>query len=181
MTPLPNQYLWLSKEPGPRILTEALKTFGTAEKAGPGNNPSIMSWAKATGQHRIYKNDATAWCGLWMAYVALQAGWDVPINPLGARNWMQFGKPVKEAGLGDVLVFWRGSPKGYSGHVAVYVGEDDTAYHCLGGNQGDAVTIKRIAKSRILGVRRCPWRVNEPASVRPVKLSATGALSDNEA
>lgn len=181
MAALPKQYAWLSNEPGPRILVEALKTYGTIEKPGPGSNPSILSWAKATGLDRQYRNDATAWCGLWMAYVALQAGWDVPLNPLAARNWLKFGTPQLAAGLGDVLVFWRGSPKGFQGHVGMYVGEDAVSYFVLGGNQGDAVSIRRIAKSRLLGIRRCPWRINEPASVRPVRLTAGGALSNNEA
>lgn len=177
MIELPAQYKWLLKEPGPRILTEALKTYGTAEKPGPGNNPSIMEWARDVGLDRVYAADATAWCGLWMAYVAKQAGFDDPLNPLWARNWINFGTPQKVAKLGDVLVFARGN----SGHVGVYVGEDASAYHVLGGNQSDRVMIKRIAKNRLLGIRRCPWRVNEPASVRVVKLAASGSLSTNEA
>lgn len=181
MTALPRQYAWLSQEPGPRILLEALKTYGTAEKAGAGSNPSILTWAKATGQDKIYTNDATAWCGLWMAYVSLQAGWDVPLNPLAARNWLSFGVPQSTAMLGDVLVFWRGSKSGYQGHVGMYVGEDVQAFHVLGGNQSDRVMIKRIAKDRLLGARRCRWRINEPANVRRVGLAASGALSTNEA
>jgi len=175
---LPKAYAWLADEPGPRILLEGLKTFGTVEKPGPGNNPSIMSWAKATGLEKVYKADATAWCGLWMAYTALQAGWEPPLNPLWARNWLNFGVPQKEAALGDVLVFSRG---GASGHVGLYVGEDAGAYHVLGGNQSDRVMIKRIAKARLLGIRRCPWRINEPLAVRPIVLAAAGSLSSNEA
>lgn len=178
---LPKQYAWLADEDGPRILQEALKTYGTAEKAGQGSNPSILAWAKATGLDRVYRNDETAWCGLWMAYVVLQAGWEPPLYPLGARNWLNFGVPQKQAGLGDVLVFWRKNPKGTEGHVGMYVGEDREAFHVLGGNQSDRVMIKRIAKNRLLGVRRCPWRINQPSAVRPVQLAATGALSTNEA
>lgn len=174
---LPQQYQWLQKEPGPRILVEALKTFGTIEQPGPGNNPSILQWAGDVGLDRVYKADSTAWCGLWAAYVAKQAGWDDPLNPLWARNWLNFGTPQRVAMLGDILVFSRGS----SGHVGLYVGEDATAYHVLGGNQSDQVMIKRIAKVRLLGIRRCPWRVNQPANVRPVKLAAAGGLSSNEA
>ena len=178
---LPRQYAWLADEPGPRILVEALRTYGTIEKLGAGSNPSILTWAKITGLDRIYRNDATAWCGLWMAYVALQAGWDVPLNPLGARNWLTFGVPQQKPALGDVLVFWRGASSGFNGHVGLYVGEDAEAFHVLGGNQSDRVMIKRIAKNRLLGARRCPWRINQPAAVRPVVLAANGALSTNEA
>ena len=177
MTDLPPKYRWLADEPGPRLLVEALKTYGTAEKPGPGSNPSILEWAEETGLKRVYTSDSTAWCGLWMAYVALQAGWPPPVNPLWARNWLDWGTPQKRAALGDVLVFSRGK----GGHVGVYVGEDGTAFHVLGGNQDDRVSIKRIAKNRLLGIRRCPWRVNQPANVRPVVLAASGALSTNEA
>lgn len=177
MSDLPAQYKWLQKEPGPRLLVEALKTYGTAEKPGPGSNPSILKWAEDVGLDRVYRADETAWCGLWMSYVAKQAGWDDPYNPLWARNWLNFGTPQKQAGLGDVLIFSRGS----SGHVGLYVGEDATAYHVLGGNQSDRVMIKRLAKNRLLGIRRCPWRVNEPANVRAVKLAASGSISMNEA
>ena len=175
---LPAQYIWLAHEPGPRILVEGLKTYGTAEKPGPGNNPSIMAWARAVGLDRVYASDSTAWCGLWMAYVAKQADWDDPYNPLWARNWLNFGTPQQIAKLGDVLVFERGPN---SGHVGLYVGEDATAYHVLGGNQSDRVMIKRVARNRLLGIRRCPWRVNEPGNVRVVKLAASGNLSTNEA
>lgn len=175
---LPKQYAWLAKEPGPRILSEALKVYGTAERPGAGSNPSIMAWARATGLARFYTDDSVPWCGLAMAYVALQAGWEPPLNPLWAQNWLNFGNKASKPSLGDILVFQRAK----GGHVGIYVGEDDGgAFHVLGGNQSDMVTIKRIAKSRLLGARRCPWRVNEPANVRPVRIAAGGALSTNEA
>lgn len=177
MIDLSRQYAWLDAEPGPRLLREGLKTFGTVEVSGAGNNPSIMAWAKATGQDRVYRADSIAWCGLWMAYVALQAGWEPPVNPLWARNWLNFGKVTVVPMLGDVLIFARGN----AGHVGVYVGEDAAAYHVLGGNQGDKVSIKRIAKNRLLGARRCPWRINQPGNIRRVELAASGKLSTNEA
>lgn len=178
---LPKQYAWLAKEPGPRLLLEALKLHGTAEVPGPNNNPSILAWARRVGLEKTYRADETAWCGLFMAYAALQAGWDVPLNPLGARNWLAFGDPAKTPMLGDVLVFWRERRTGFKGHVGIYVGEDATAYHVLGGNQADRVSVKRISKNRLLGARRCPWKINQPGNVRVVTLAATGAMSKNEA
>jgi uncharacterized protein (TIGR02594 family) len=178
---LPKQYRWLAHESAPRLLTEALKLYGTAEVPGPNDNPSILAWARKVGLEKIYRDDETAWCGLFMAYVTLQAGWTVPLNPLGARNWLEFGTEQKVPMLGDVLVFWRGKKTGWSGHVGIYVGEDRDAFHVLGGNQADTVSIKRIAKNRLLGARRCPWRINQPAAVRTVLLAGTGALSTNEA
>jgi uncharacterized protein (TIGR02594 family) len=179
---LPKAYEWLNREPGPRILLQGIKTYGVAETPGPGNTPTIMAWAKRTVLDRIYKADATAWCGLWMAYTALEAGWDVNIaNPLGARQWLGWGRPNAVPELGNVLVFWRVSPKGWQGHVGMYVAEDRDAFHVLGGNQSDKVSIARIAKARLLGARECPWRVAKPANVRRVLVAASGALSVNEA
>lgn len=183
MTALPKQYQWLNAEPGPRILLAGLETFGTIEKPGKGSNPSILRWAKETGLEKLYRSDETAWCGLWMAYVTLQAGFEPPLNPLGARNWLNFGTEIDndKAALGDVLVFWREKRTGFKGHVGEYVGEDRDAFHVLGGNQMDRVMIKRIPKTRLLGVRRCPWRINQPAAVRKILLAAKGTLSVNEA
>lgn len=174
---LPKRYAWLHVESGPRLLKTAIALYGTAEVPGPANNPSIMQWAKASGLAKVYKADSTAWCGLFMAYAALQAGWTPPVNPLGARNWQAFGVKAEEPMLGDVLVFSR---KG-GGHVGIYVGEDDTAFHVLGGNQSDMVNIKRVARSRLLQARRCKWKIAQPGNVRVVRLSASGKLSTNEA
>ena len=179
MTPLPKAYQWLAKEPGPRILTEFLKIYGVTETPGVRNTPEILAWAKAIGLGHIYKADSIAWCGLAMAYAAAQAGWDhAPRgNALWARNWLAWGNETKTPMLGDVLVF----PRGSAGHVGVYVGEDAEAYYVIGGNQGDRVSIARKPKARLLGARRCPWRVNQPPNVRRVFLAASGALTGSEA
>jgi uncharacterized protein (TIGR02594 family) len=112
-----------------------------------------------------------------MALIAKRAGKAAPAKPLWARSWSRFGIASPQAALGDVLVFSRA--KG-GGHVGLYVGEDETAFHVLGGNQADAVSIVRIAKSRCIAVRRPIYRV-QPASVAPVHLHASGVISTNEA
>ena len=177
---LPAQYAWLSKEPGPRILLEMLKLYGTVEAPGGDDNPLILKWAQAIGFGHVYSHDEIPWCGLTVAYAAAQAGWDYAPrgNPLWARNWLSWGKavPKGEEMLGDVLCFQRGS----AGHVAIYVGEDNTHFHILGGNQGDAVTIKRKLKKDLLSGRRCDWRVNQPHNVRKMLLSSTGSTSTKE-
>jgi uncharacterized protein (TIGR02594 family) len=178
---LPKNYQWLNDEDGPRILKEMVSLYGTIEVPGEKNNPLILKWANEIGLGHIYKADSIAWCGLCVAYAAAQAGWDhAPRgNALWARNWLAWGTAVPSGKqmLGDVLVFSRGS----SGHVGIYCGEDETAFHVIGGNQGDAVSIKRIPKARLLSGRRCPWRVNQPASVRKIFMAANGPVSTNEA
>jgi uncharacterized protein (TIGR02594 family) len=178
---LPKQYAWLGDEDGPRLLLEMLKLYGTIEVQGKGNNPRIIQWAKDIGLGHVYKADSIAWCGLTVAYAAAQAQWDhAPLgNALYARNWLVWGDHVpngKEM-LGDVLVFTRQG----GGHVALYVGEDATHFHILGGNQGDAVSIKRKPKSQLLGARRCPWRKAQPPNIRKVVMASNGPISTNEA
>lgn len=175
---LPSQYAWLAKEPGPRMLVEALRLHGIKETQGPGNTPEIMAWAHDLGGDvaKVYSADSVPWCGLFVATLAKRAGKPLPASPLWARAWATWGEKSPRAALGDVLVFIR---KG-GGHVGIYVGEDATAYHVLGGNQGDAVNIKRKLKSECIAVRRL-YLVGVPANVRPVMMAASGALSTNEA
>lgn len=170
------KYQWLTKEPGPKMILEALKLFGTKESPGTADNPEIIEWSKETGLNRVYSADSIPWCGLFMAVVAKRAGKVVPKDPLWALNWKNFGKQSLLPSLGDVLVFKR--PSG--GHVGLYVAEDSKTYHVLGGNQSDAVTITRIEKTRCVGVRRPLYNV-EPDNVRPIKIASTGTISTNEA
>jgi uncharacterized protein (TIGR02594 family) len=175
---LPADYRWLeAKGPGlPLTIVEALKEYGTKELAGGANSPVIMGWADEVGLRPKYTSDAIPWCGLFAAVVAKRANKAVPKDPLWALNWAKFGVEVGQPGLGDVLTFTREN----GGHVGFYVGEDTEAYHVLGGNQSDAVTITRIAKTRLHRARRPIYR-NTPAEVKPVRLASAGALSTNEA
>jgi uncharacterized protein (TIGR02594 family) len=112
-----------------------------------------------------------------MAVVAKRAGKPVLEGPLWARNWTAFGQAADDAQLGDVLVFRRDQG---SGHVGLYVGEDYGAYHVLGGNQSDGVTITRIARDRCIAIRRPVYKA-VPATATPIQLAANGTLSINEA
>jgi len=176
LSALPAQYRWLEKEQGPRMLQEALALFGTLEAPGSKDNPAILAWAAEVGLSRTYSHDSIPWCGLFMAVVAKRAGKQVVDSPLWALSWADFGNPAKAPMLGDVLTFKRNG----GGHVSLYVGEDATAFHCLGGNQSDKVCITRIAKSRLYRARRPAYNV-QPSNVRKVRLAANGKLSTNEA
>lgn len=159
-------------------LQEARRLTGVREVGGSGSNIEIIDWAKELGID--YSSDDIAWCGLFVAHCvgSTLTAEPLPNNPLGARNWLKFGGPCTPR-PGAVMVFWRGSRDGWKGHVAFYVGEDDKAYHVLGGNQGDRVCITRIAKDRLLEAR---WPATVPLSTAGIrKLSESGALSSNEA
>jgi uncharacterized protein (TIGR02594 family) len=175
---LPKSYDWLRKEAGPKVLLEAVSHYGLKEAPGTKNNPIILSWAKDLGLAKTYTNDAIAWCGLFAAIVVKRAGYEPVKDPLWARNWAKWGNKADKPSLGDVLVFSR---PGGGGHVGFYVGEDASAYHCLGGNTVDDVSVARIAKGRLLAARRSPFKIGQPDNVRPVKMAASGKLSTNEA
>lgn len=177
---IPSQYKWLENEGAPKVLVEALKLVGIREVVGQRHNPIILSWAEELGIRNIYTNDELPWCGLAMGYVALKAGKNIPLKGwdiLRALKWAAFGTKVSQAKLGDVLIFQR--PGG--GHVGIYVGEDDTHYHVLGGNQSNMFGFTRIAKSRLAAIRRPEYNIGVPPNVRRVFLKPTGIVSDNEA
>jgi len=162
---LPHGYRFLANETGaPPLLIEALKLYGVREYPGAADNPAIIAWrSELCDAHpnlawirEVYSGDAVPWCGLFMAYAAHRAGHGAP-QPrfLAARSWQDWGEPVQDAAeLGDALVFWRDQPDGRSGHVGIYVGEDDGFFHVLGGNQSDSVSFTRIRKTRLLEARR---------------------------
>lgn len=184
MPNLAPQYQWLNNEPGPRMILEGLKLCGTVESPGKKNNPTIIAWAKEVGGNvdDMYKADEIPWCGLFVAVVAKRSGKGIVRDPLWALNWGTFGKLVEDdnAMLGDVLVFVRKTAEGKkAGHVGFYVGEDDTAFHVLGGNQSDCVCITRMAKNRLYAVRRPNYNI-QPANVRKIQLASNGKLSVNE-
>lgn len=72
------------------------------------------------------------WCGLFMAVCAKRAGHPFGQKALSAKEWANWGQHAVTPMLGDILIFTR---KG-GGHVGLYAGEDDEAYHVLGGNPG---------------------------------------------
>lgn len=173
-------YDYLKKEKSPQILVQAMALIGTKEIIGTVNSKTIMGWAKELGIEKTYVNDEIAWCGLFISYVCHKANVETDITPkeaLWALNWNKFGTVQKVAMLGDILTFKRNG----GGHVGIYVGEDDTCYHVLGGNQSNMVNITRIEKTRCAGIRRTPWKIAQPDSVRAVAVNSSGFISKNEA
>ena len=126
----------------------------------------------------IYNADDVPWCGVFVAQCLDEANIASPPFAVRARSWADWGANRRPERLapGAVLLFEREG----GGHVGFYVGEDDAAYHVLGGNQGDAVSIARIAKARLIASR---WPEGVPVIGGPVRLPerAGGPISRNEA
>jgi uncharacterized protein (TIGR02594 family) len=172
-------YDYLKKEPSPQILIQARNLIGTKEIVGVKNSETIMKWAKELGIEKIYTNDEIAWCGLFIAYVCKKANIETGLTAkesLWALNWSKFGTKQKVAMLGDVLTFKRNG----GGHVGIYVGEDKTCYHVLGGNQSNMVCITRIEKKRCNSISRTKWKISQPENIRVINVSDSGFISTNE-
>lgn len=160
----------------PMWLAEARALLGTREVVGPGDNPVIMEWA---ARHGIwYPDDDTPWCGLFVAHCMAigSPNESRPENPLGARNWLEFGVPAG-AEEGAIAVFWRTHPtKSWHGHVAFVTGQSSDAIRVIGGNQSNAVTETWLSRDRVLGFRKPDGTILSDAP-----RASTGALSTNEA
>lgn len=140
----------------PAWLKAARAKLGTREPPGAANNPTILDWVKKLGMKVLgiaYSADSVPWCGLFVAACVVEDGLTPAPIAVRASSWSKWGKVLAPAdlALGAVLVFQR--PGG--GHVGFYVGGNATAYRVLGGNQGDAVTLAGIKKSRCVA-RRWP-------------------------
>lgn len=173
---LSKQYQWLYQEPAPRHLIKAIELYNTTEVVGSKHNPVIMGWAKETGLDNVYKADEIPWCGLFVAVVLQRANRKPVKDPLWALNWNKFGVKVDKPMLGDILTFTRNG----GGHVGFYVGEDAKNFFVLGGNQGNKVSIVKIAKSRLSQARR-PEYINMPTNIRSIQLCSNEVISQNEA
>ena len=143
--------------PGPLPwITEAKAALGRNEAR---DRTWLMDWLKRDGRS-IGDPSKTPWCGDFVETCIRIGLPEEPLlgaldsNPYWARNWLLFGQEAKPI-TGAVLVFERGS----GGHVGFAIGQDDTNFFLLGGNQSDAVTIARVAKSRLLGAR---WPLTYP-------------------
>lgn len=169
-------YAHLQNIQAPKVLVEACKLIGTKEIVGKTHNPTILEWAEELGLEKSYTNDEIPWCGLFAAICVKRAGFEVVKQPLWALSWAKYGTASETPMFGDILTFKRNG----GGHVGFYVGEDDSCFHVLGGNQGNEVKVIRIEKTRLYEARRTAWKIAQPAQVKVIKLDAKGTISKNE-
>jgi len=130
---------------------ETAESFiGLKEYPGRANNAEILRWAELVGgwTKSYYKRDSIPWCGLFVGVCMVLNGIRPSPDALRAKAWAKWdgGRRLREPAMGCILVFSRRG----GGHVGFYVGEDKYYYHVLGGNQSDAVNVKKISKNRIM-------------------------------
>jgi len=149
----------------------ARSRVGLKETPGPLHNDEIIAMFAKVG-HSWVKDDETAWCSAFRGWAEEMAG-GKSTRKLDARSWLKWGKPVdiSEAIAGDTVIFWRGKPGGWQGHVGFFVRNDGDNIVVLGGNQGNAVSEASYPASRLLGVRRASAK----SAAAPENIAATGA------
>lgn len=127
--------------------------IGTTEGPGPADNPIIMEMYASIG-HDWVEHDSVAWCAAFVGHCLERAGIR-STRKLTARSYLDWGVPVDfaDAQQGDIGVIPRGSSS-WQGHVFFIDRIEGQWVWGLGGNQDDAVNLKRYPVSKLLGVRR---------------------------
>ena len=127
--------------------------IGTTEGPGPEDNPAVMEMYASVG-HDWVEHDSVAWCAAFVGHCLERAGLR-STRKLTARSYLDWGVPVEmaDAQPGDIGVIPRGTSS-WQGHVFFIDRIEGAWVWGLGGNQGDAVNIKRYRVSKLLGVRR---------------------------
>ena len=127
--------------------------IGTTEAPGAADNPEILEMYATIGQDWI-EHDEVAWCAAFVGHCLEKAGLR-STRKLTARSYLEWGIPIEmaDAQPGDIVVFRRGN-SAWQGHVGFFVAQSGAWIEVLGGNQGDAVNVKRYPAAKLLGVRR---------------------------
>jgi uncharacterized protein (TIGR02594 family) len=164
----------------PVWLAYARRQTGVRETPGPANDSRIMGMARRAARWLgiNYTADAVPWCGLFVADCMEAAGFKPPAGFIGvrAKAWASWGTAIGTTAtrppIGSIAVFGRDG----GGHVGFV-----TAIHAngdldiLGGNQGDAVNIRRFSRLRLVALRWPP--ATALAAVAPWATGATPATT----
>lgn len=134
------------------LVIEILKNYDIKEIVGPKSNPEILTMFSEIGFDWV-KNDETAWCSAMINYFCKKLGYERS-GKLDARSWLKVGTKLDNPEFGCIIVYWRNDPKGWEGHVGIYISEDSNGFiYTLGGNQGNKISISLYPKERVLGYR----------------------------
>jgi uncharacterized protein (TIGR02594 family) len=135
----------------PAWMAPARELVGLREIVGSKHEPKIVQFFEHAG-HAWVRDDETAWCAAFVNAMLKKAGY-LGTGALNARSFLKWGKEIKTPVPGCIVVFWRGKPDGWQGHVAFFVSETADKITVLGGNQGNAVSVAAYPRSQLLGYR----------------------------
>lgn len=127
----------------------AAAELGVKEIMGIKHNPRILKYHEHTTMKAT--EDEVAWCSAFACYVIESHGMK-STRSAAARSWLNWGEKLDKPYKGCIVVFKRGRKK-WQGHVGFYISENETTIKVLGGNQGNAVSVKSYPKDALLGFR----------------------------
>lgn len=163
----------------PKYIQIAYGYLGQKEIKGKVNNSTIV---RMFDRIRVGVNDdETPWCAAFVGNCLEEAG-HRSTRSAWALSYATYGYP-SGLSLGSIAYMARKNSAGkvIGGHVTFPVGiRKDGAIMCLGGNQGDQVSIAPFSPERILGYRS-PVRVNDMRTSLPPFAMDGKPLSSNEA
>lgn len=162
----------------PAWFSWALTQIGVREIVGPVHNPVVVDYWKVGRVRLDVNNDETAWCAAFVN-AALESTGYAGTRDGRARSFLDKSLFKDcDARVGAIAVF-SSSAGPANGHVALVEGLTATHISCVGGNQGNAVSIAPFQKVRLLRYcwpAKAPAYVNYPLAV--VKAAASKEVSD---
>lgn len=164
-------------------VTEILPPWVTLAKSKMGlietrDNKALKEFLKSDG-HALGDPAKLPWCGDFVeTCIALSLPREPMIaNPYWALNWLNFGVEVPKDN--PVMGAIGAAERNGGGHVFFVVGHDKANYHALGGNQSNSVSIVKMPKDRVKGLR---FPSTYPMPAKSLGFSTfNGKISVNEA
>ncbi len=94
-------------------------------------------------------------CGVFVNWVLKESKYGFS-SSARARDFETYGVVTEDPEPGDIVVFFRDGIDSGKGHVAVYTGHNVSRTHvfCIGGNQGNAVSVAKYGVDKIVCFRR---------------------------
>jgi uncharacterized protein (TIGR02594 family) len=135
----------------------ARRYIGQREIPGYRNNPLILRmWERIKS---VIRDDETPWCAAFVGSILEMCDIESSRKAF-ARSYQHWGVEIVRPIPGCIVVFWRGSPNSFSGHVGFITGVTRTGnLVVLGGNQGDQVCERFFTRDRVLSYR---WPAGVP-------------------
>jgi uncharacterized protein (TIGR02594 family) len=167
----------------PPWLAYARRQIGIREAPGPANEPRIMAMAKRAAKWLgiTYTADSVPWCGLFVSECMEACGFAPPRGFIGirAKSWPNWGTALSTTAtrppIGAIAVFGRDG----GGHVGfVESVHPNGDLNILGGNQGDAVNIRRFPRARLIALR---WPPGTPLAATAPFARTPGQMTTGEA
>ncbi|MCZ4341507.1 TIGR02594 family protein [Sphingomonadaceae bacterium G21617-S1] len=151
----------------------AMSLLGIREVPGPGNSTIIAGWLK--GLKAWWYDDATPWCGVFVAHVLQRAGHALPKHWYRAKGWLEWGVGLVAPAYGCVCVLDRAG----GGHVFFVTKVSKNFVWGIGGNQADKVSEAKFERARVVGLR-WPSTLAMPIALDLIA-DTGGPISRNEA